>query len=189
LAPVVLAILVGAPLYAIATALPPYWLQHMRPVTAELSTRLRADDLIYLYYGAGQAFQYYAARAGIRPDQIVTGRCAAGQPRLYLQDLDRLRGRSRVWLVASHSRREGGEEALMVAYLDRIGRRLETFSQGGSSGHSIEAANAYLFDLSDPAALARSSWETQPIPAGPVLDPPLPWDCYGVGLSQVKRSR
>jgi hypothetical protein len=179
LTPVALAILGGAPIYAIATALPPSRVQHITPVFQHITERREATDKIYVFYGAVPAFRYYAPRFGIPFAQAQFGRCWLGEPRQYLRELDRLRGARRAWILATHTQRPG-ELELLTGYLDRIGRRLDEMTVPGSSGNPLEGAFGYLYDLSDPARLAATSAEAYE----PVL-PPITtawgyWGCYGI---------
>jgi hypothetical protein len=178
LTPVVMAVLGGAPIYAMATALPPWWLQHLRPVLQHINERRAPGDKIFVYYGAGPAFGYYAPRLGIPAEGVVSGRCRLADPREYLREVDRLRGSSRVWIVATHARRPG-ELEMITGYFDQIGHRLDAVGDSGSSSYQIEGAYGYLYDLSDRNRLASTSAEAY----GPVL-PPLTgpvafWGCYG----------
>jgi hypothetical protein len=183
LTPVFLAVLGGAPIYAIATALPPLWLQHLRPVVEHMVARREPGDAVYVFYGAGQAFHYYSGRYGLTLDTTVMGHCSIGAPREYLRQLDQLRGRNRVWVVLTHDQRLGKEYAVIIDYLDRIGRRIETVEVPGSSGRPMEAAAGYLYDLSDPTLLSKSSSRTHAI-ADDMLSSSERWDCYGIELSE-----
>lgn len=181
LSPAALAVLAGAPIYAVATALPPSWVQHIRPVIAHVSQRLEAGDRIYVYSGAGLAFGYYAPRFGIPRDGVLLGRCSLADPRGYLRELDRLRGQKRVWFVATHEQRIG-ELELILGYLDQIGRRLDALVVPASNGRVIEGAYGYLYDLSDRDRLASVTAETYPF--RPALKPlstnAQRWGCYGI---------
>lgn len=186
LVPGSLAVLGGAPIYAAATSLPPYWLQHIRPVIEHVNAFRLPGDGVYVYYGAGQAFRYYANRYNLSMDDIVIGRCHAGDPREYLRELDRFRGKRRLWFVVTTSWREGTEVALMLEYLDRLGRRLETISVPGSGGYVVEAASGYSYDLSDLNRLDAVSSSTFPIRPGRATEPPGPWSCYGIFRTDPK---
>ena len=181
LAPVVLAVMGGAPLYAIATAMPPSRVQEMRPVVSHVSSRHERGDRIYVYSGAGLAFSYYAPRARLSQDGVVRGRCSLDDPRRYLRELDGLRGHPRVWLVFTHEQRDG-ELTLILGYLDRIGRRLDSIVVDASNGRTIEQASAYLFDLSDPRRLASADATSYPLPATltQIGDSLKQWGCYGI---------
>jgi hypothetical protein len=188
LSPAALAVLGGAPIYAIATALPPSWVQHFRPVMAHISQRRDAGDQIYVYSGAGLAFGYYAPRFGIPRDGVALGRCSLGDPREYFRELDRLRGEKRVWFVATHEQRSG-ELELILGYLDQIGRRLETITVPASSGRVIEDAYGYLYDLSDRERLASVSPERYALPSTltPLPDSLKRWGCYGITGGESSR--
>ena len=179
LSPVVMAVLGGAPVYASATALPPSWLQHVRPVIQHVHERLVPGDTIFVFYSAGPAFGYYAPRLGIPAESVISGRCRLADPRGYLRELDRLRGSKRVWVIATHLIRTG-ELDMVTGYLDRIGHRLDVVIVPGSRSGQIEGAYGYLYDLSDPSRLASTTAET----FGPVLTPVTNqwrfWGCYGV---------
>lgn len=176
-----LAVLGGAPLFAVATALPPSWVQHLRPVIAHISEEGRESDRIYVYYGAGVGFGYYAPRFGIASEHVVRGRCALEDPRSYLRELDLFRGQSRVWVVFTHEQREG-ELELVRGYLDRIGVRQDTISVPASNGRSIEHAYGFLYDLSGRARLASATAANYPLPASfkPVSEAFKRWGCYGI---------
>ncbi len=57
-APAILGVLVGSPIYAAATALPPDRIEHARPIVSSLADRFEPNDAVYVYYGAAQAFLY-----------------------------------------------------------------------------------------------------------------------------------
>jgi len=70
------------------------------------------------------------------------------------QDFEPLRGRKRVWVLLSHSLGGAQIGSLIVAYLNRIGTRLDSFERPGLWGGS----EAYLYDLSRaPAAVPPGS--------------------------------
>jgi hypothetical protein len=57
----------------------------------------------------------------------------------YRNDLDRLRGHKRVWLIFSHAYL-WKENRMIQSYLDSIGKRIDFFEAPGSF--------VYLYDLS-----------------------------------------
>ena len=184
-----LAVMGGAPIYAIATALPPSFVQHTRPVFAHLSQRLEAHDRIYVYSGAGLAYSYYGPRFEIPREAVTLGRCSVADPREYFRELDRLRGEKRVWFIATHEQRIG-EMELILGYLDQVGQRLDALIVPASNGRVIETAYGYLYDLSDRDRLGSASAETYALPAALK---PLPidaqrWGCYGITGGEPLRS-
>ena len=182
LTPAFLAVLGGSPVYAIATALPPFRLQHLRPVIEHVIARREPGDAVYVFYGAGQAFHYYAQRYGLTTGNTMVGSCSIGKPQRYLHELDQLRGKPRVWILLTHD--AGGRGmTVIIDYLDRIGRRLEAVEVPGSSGRTLEGAFGYLYDLSDPTRMSAASSSTLAIAHEDIG--PVPWrECYGVALSE-----
>ena len=179
LAPVVLAVAGGAPLFAAATTLPPSWLQPLRPIVEEIRARRGPGDVIYVYHAAGQAFYYYADRYALSLERVMMGQCPTHGPRDLLYELDQLRGRSRVWVIFTHTRNDGADGVISLDYLDRIGRRLQILHRPGTSGHPLEAAYAVLYDLSDQSRLAAASADTYPIRSELVPESPSPFQCWG----------
>jgi hypothetical protein len=180
-----LAILVGAPVYAAANNFPPFWLQHVRPVIEQVFAERAPADGVYVYYSGGQAFRYYARHFELPNEGILLGRCHGANPREYLRELDRFRGK-RVWVIVTSEWRNGTDESLMLEYLDRIGRRLKTIARPGSRPFVVEAANAYLYDLSDADRLGSATSATFPIAPHRMVNPSRPWLCYGVSQAEPK---
>jgi hypothetical protein len=179
LSPAALAILGGAPIYAAATALPPSWVQHVRPVIEHVADRRSPSDKIYVFYGAGPAVGYYAPRFGLQREVIVFGKCNLRDPREYLRELDEVRGAPRVWIIATHTQREE-ELELILRYLDHIGRRADALVVAGSADRAIENASGYLYDLSDRQRLGSASASTYPVVLGPPLPAQATWGCHGI---------
>jgi hypothetical protein len=119
--------------------------EELRPVAQFVALHRKPGDTIYVYYGAAQAFRYYAPREGIPDSAFTVGACARTDWRGYTAQLDSLRGRPRVWLVLSHPFLRGGirEDSLFTTYLAHIGHRVEGVATYGALGA--------LYDLRGPA--------------------------------------
>ena len=160
----------AAPLAAITRNLPPFYLEHLRPAAEYVRDHWQAGDSLYVYYGAGQAFRYYAPRVGLADSGYVLGHCARGEPVKYLRELDQFRGRRRVWSLFTHATSDGAELRLLSEYLDRAGPRLDAVEFAAAGEHAGMGAHAYLHDLGA---------------AGPpeaLVPPPVdlwPMACYG----------
>lgn len=125
-----------------------YRLQH--PIRFEVITPLlkyyvayrQPGDMLYLYYASAYAFSYYAPRFNIQPGEYTTGIERTRDLREYARDLERLRGKPRVWLLFSHVFDWEGvdEEAYFLARLDEMGRRLDA--------RQTDDASLYLYNLS-----------------------------------------
>ena len=104
---------------------------------------------------------------------VQVGDCTRDNPREYLREVDRQRGRGRVWILVTHSML--GEGPLIVEYLDSLGRRLDEF-RATADDNSTTAAFVLLYDLSDPRKLATTSPEEFPVSA---RSRSVDWTCYG----------
>ncbi len=135
--------------------LPVYRHEETRPVLAAVAASLRPGDVLYVYYGAERAVRFYGPRVGIHPSDATFGGCHRGQPREYLRELDRFRGRPRVWVVFAHAVSSLAEQPTIRGYLGRIGKRVEGFEE-------VEAS-AELYDLSDPGRLQATTAEIFPL--------------------------
>jgi hypothetical protein len=138
----------AAPLAATTRNLPPFYLEHLRPVAEYVRKHWQPGDSLYVYYGAGQAFRYYAPRVGLADSGYRLGRCARGEPLNYLRELDEFRGRPRVWSLFTHATANGAELTLLRDYLDRAGPRLDGFEFAAQGEHAGLGAHTYLHDLS-----------------------------------------
>jgi hypothetical protein len=116
--------------------------EEIRPVMAYLEENRQADDVIYVYYGAIPAFQYYAPSYGIDSKDYVIGTAGRDDPQKYVQDLDKFGGSSRLWIVFSHvyDWDEIDERRFILDYLDTVGRKIDGTEHMGAFG--------YLYDLS-----------------------------------------
>ncbi len=114
--------------------------EELRTVLEYVDENWHDGDVIYVYYASLNAFRYYHNRYGF-PVEYVEGIESRSDWTNYYQDLQRLRGNKRVWLVFSHIATHCGvdEERLFVSYLDLLGTQLDAFKASGSAG--------YLYDM------------------------------------------
>ncbi len=161
---------------ALARDLPPWTPEHLRPVMLHVAARARPGDSLWVYYGAGQAFEWYSKSIPFH-GRIERSTCDRAEPRALLREVDVARGRPRVWILMAHGSGPFGfdERGMLLGYLGAIGRRLDSFHAppGDRTGNRAEIA---LFDLSDPARLASTSVDLYPIGAVP---PQKTWTCFG----------
>lgn len=116
----------------------------IKPALQYLEQRWQPGDVVYLYYAAEPAFKFYWPHNGV---SYITGVRSRDNWHKYIDDLDQLRGKRRVWVFFSHvfapvkKAKEGvSEQDFFLQYLDRIGTRIDAFTTEGGS--------AYLYDLS-----------------------------------------
>lgn len=119
--------------------------EELRTVLEYVDENLHDGDVIYVYYASLNAFRYYHDRYGF-PIEYVEGIESRSEWTNYYQDLQRLRGNKRVWLVFSHVATHCGvdEERLFVSYLDLLGTQLDAFKAPGSAGYLY---NMTLFSI------------------------------------------
>jgi hypothetical protein len=138
---------------------PPYRLQEMRTLLDWLAPRQRPGDVLYVWYRAVPNVAWYAPASGISKESIVEGGCWKTQPREFFRDLDRMRGKQRVWIVLTGNGLPDARS--MLAYADTIGRRGEGLAMPSSfPRYHLEA---WLYDFSDSTRLASTTWDRFPI--------------------------
>ena len=115
--------------------------EDIKPVMKFLEEHKKQGDLLYIYPPAECPFMYYSERYGFNNDDYIKG-IYAGHDQdkwyKYLNNLQKLKGNKRVWLLFSHIKR--GDEAIFLNHLDRLGTRLDRFKGIGAA--------VYLYDLS-----------------------------------------
>jgi hypothetical protein len=150
--------------------------EHLRPVMRYVSDHWKAGDALWVYYAAGQAFEYYSKKTPLNGD-VRVGECDRTDPREYLRQVDAERGRARVWILMAHGSGPFGfdERQMLIAYLDSIGRRVDEF-HAPPEDSTPNRAEVFLFDLSDTVRLGASSAERFAIQN---KYPAQTWTCYG----------
>lgn len=155
---------------------PPYRSQDLRPVLERVTARAEPGDAVYVYYGARLSVRFYGPRAGLQT--WTEGDCHRGDTRAYFRELDRFRGRSRLWVIWTHANPWYGEPEAMRSYLSSIGRELDRIdAPTGATGQG--GAQALLYDLSDPHRLSLDSADRHEIPAPDDPDAGRPVACGG----------
>ena len=128
----------------------PYTKQEIKPVLSYMRSHQQPGDTIYIYERAEYQFKYYANKYGYQAGDYILGiddldrqdgqGISAAEWQRYISDFDKLRGKARVWILLSHLRRWENEKERVLAYLDGIGKRVDTFESEGSF--------VYLYDFS-----------------------------------------
>ena len=134
--------LTGAVTHAISKTgfdMRPY--EDIKSVMKYVKEHKKQDDVLYLYDPAVCPFMYYSERYGFSNDDYIHGSDVVRKQNKwnkYLDDIQKLKGNKRVWLMFSHT--YPGDETFFLFHLDRLGTRLDSLK-------SIGAA-VYLYDLS-----------------------------------------
>lgn len=158
--------------YPVAAKPPAYYTEHMKPVLSYVRDRRQPGDGIYVYYGAAPAITFYDLRYGLGRSEYAVGGCHRGDSRRYLRELDTFRGRSRVWVLLTHASPRYLEREDILAYLDTIGLRKDSFVvESRDVGQNLRPAEAYLYDLSIERKLADGAADSFRL-QGPPFDGP-----------------
>ncbi len=128
----------------------PYVKQEMRPVVSYVRSHQQAGDVIYVYQRAEYQFKYYANKFGYQEGDYILGiddldkkdgqGTSEEEWQRYKNDLDKLRGNKRVWIIFSHVRTWDKESERITSYLDVFGKQIDAYIKEGSF--------VYLYDLS-----------------------------------------
>jgi hypothetical protein len=143
-----------APSVVYAVAGVPHVRAEVKPLLEFAAQNRAPGDVLYVYYNARPQYEYYAPRYGWTPEQTVMGGCSRLRPAAYVQDVARVRGPRRAWLLFVDGKGidEFDERGLMLAYLDHVGRRLDDRVSVGAS--------LYLYDVT-PAAVDLGPFQAQ----------------------------
>lgn len=134
-----LGLLLFHPLVTVAdTLLNPTSKEEIRPVMDYVHRHQQAEDMIYLYYGAVDAFTYYQDRYGFQNGDYIVGVNSRDNLAGYADDLDQLRGHKRVWILFSHLYTEDHEQAFFLYYLDHIGIQRDAYKSDGAAVYLYE---------------------------------------------------
>lgn len=145
------------PLLAIADAGFPSRVDNYLPVYAHLRANRLPGDTVYVAFLANPSAMYYGPRYGLLPGQYSRGVCDRNETRAYIRDLDRFRGRNRVWILAKNGPVNRVPHAAMHRYLSTIGVRQDSLLVPSGVTDSVSLD---LYDLSDPARLRAAAAET-----------------------------
>jgi hypothetical protein len=158
-APAVILLAVVPVLMPIIRYRPPYRIQEMDTLLEWLTAHRRPGDVVYVWYRSVPNLLWYGPRHGLGESDVVEGGCWVAEPRGFLREIDRLRGRPRVWIVLTGTSLP--EARLMMEYAGQIGIRGEGRRMPASfPRYHLEA---WLHDFSDSTRLATTSAEQFPV--------------------------
>lgn len=143
---------------------PVYWVNDPRTTLREIGANRRAGDVIFAWHRAGPFLDWYGRRYGLSNVETIVGGCWWGDPQRFVADLDRVRGRARVWIIPGWG---GAQSASALRrYADAIG--VQTMQVRGAPHLAIRA---WLYDFSDSTRLARAT--ARDFPVTERLDDPI----------------
>ena len=116
----------------------------------------RPGDILYMYSSAQYAFRYYSNRYGFKEGDYIIATWSRDNWKKYDEDMDKLSGNKRVWVLFSHIWNGSGvnEEKYFLNHLNSMGKRLDALKKTGAS--------VYLYDLSKPPATNQAQPGIEP---------------------------
>ncbi len=123
------------------TYVKPQQKEEIKEVINYIQQREQPQDILYIYQRGIYQFLYYAEKYGYQPGDYILGvedldiydgsKFSEAELQRYKNDLDKLRGNSRVWFLFSHVTRNT-EYIPIKTYLDTIGTEVDLFETKGS---------------------------------------------------------
>ena len=133
----------------------PFVKEEIRPVLEEMARHVQVGDTIYLYSNSHFHYDYYVTHAGLIPElkafEPIRGSNGRFNWHAYTNDLNKLRGKPRVWLVFAHIWKWDGidEDRLFLHLLAQMGARPVPMHGAATQVKPIlyPGAAAFLFDF------------------------------------------
>lgn len=177
------AVVLGA-VAPVAFTPPPYRIEDVKSVLAQIQSRRLPGDPTYVYYAAAPVVSVYASTFGFNRNDVFFGGCHRADSRRYLEELDTFRGSSRLWVIVTHSLPLYREREDMLAYLDAIGTRIDEIRVASRAVRRTPApAEAYLYDLGGTPHLPGADASTFKLTGSSVLNPRL--GCFNGPLAMI----
>lgn len=134
------------PIYdALKTVVVPIQREEIKPAMKYISENFKKDDTIYIYYGAVPAFRFYSEKFNIDKNKCIEGSSAGSDDwNIFLKEIEKLRGKKRVWVLFSHlfkNWRRINEEKFLLFHLNMVGQR--------SYLRQYKGASVWLYDLTE----------------------------------------
>jgi hypothetical protein len=105
--------------------------EEIKPVLAWISERIGPDDRIYVYHAADAPYLYYRDHFDLDDHPFIHGTRSDADANFIETDVRRLNAPGRVWVIFSHV--WNGEDHQILAALDRIGQRHDSYHAAGAS--------------------------------------------------------
>jgi len=122
----------------------PHQREEIKEVIEYIQQKEQPQDILYIYQRGIYQFLYYAEKYSYQPQDYILGvedldiydgsKLSPAELQRYKNDLDKLRGNDRVWLLFSHVTRNS-EYIPIKTYLDTIGTEVDFFKAKGAFVH------------------------------------------------------
>jgi hypothetical protein len=118
----------------------PFHNEEIKPVIKYVTEHSQINDELYIYYYAIPAYNYYLKRSFTNKTDYIAGRSGKDNWQTYIEDINKLRGKKRVWILFSHVITWNGldEEKYFLNYLNTVGTKLEEFKSQGASVYAYD---------------------------------------------------
>ena len=113
----------------------PKFREDIRPTLEYLRDYKKDNDVIYVYYNAGPAFRFYAPKLHLDDSNYIIGNDHSSDPSAYYDELEKLSGEKRVWLLFSHvyEKDDFNEMDYILSDANQIGKKIREFRVSGTS--------------------------------------------------------
>jgi len=155
------------PTMAFAHELPPYEIENNRSLYSYLQRHRQPGDVIHVFPLSRPGALFYGPRYGLQPSDWTTAACDRNNTRTYVRDVDRYRGKARVWIVSGGNPAYRTARAAVRGYLTTIGTKRDSLILKSLTYGTVSLE---LYDLSDSTRLRAAdaeSFPVQPMPTNP----------------------
>lgn len=168
---VVMGLLLIPPVAVLSIAPPPYEVENYLPMLSYVQKHRQPGDVLFVLPPMREGMQFYGRRFGIEPSEVTVSICERVESRPYLRDVDRFRGKSRLWFLSWSGGTYGTPRAALHRYLGTIGVKRDSLRLKSMGRASTDID---MYDLSDTTRLKAATAETFPAPPLPTASP-RPW--------------
>ena len=119
--------------------------EDIKPILSYIKENKKKDDILYIYYSAKTAFDFYHQEYELEQMKSIIGVRSRGNTANYEKQIKDLSGNDRVWFLFSHvypfyyNQKGITEERIIVEQLNSIGKKNDQLKSRGAS--------VYLYDL------------------------------------------
>ena len=109
--------------------------EEIKTVLNHVRENWKQGDLLYLYYSSKHAFRYYSNDYDFKVEDYIIGVNSRDNWDNYKNDLNKLCGKGRVWVLFSHIYRANGvdEEKFFIYHLNKIANEVRHFKAPGAA--------------------------------------------------------
>lgn len=128
-------------IYQVYRIITPKMGEEIKDVLNYYQANRTSNELLYVYYGGQEAFQFYRKRFSLDNTEYILGNPGREHWQTYNEDINRLKGKGKVWFLFTHVIDWYGvdEEKYFIHILNSIGKKIKS--------HKAYGASIYLYDL------------------------------------------